>query len=82
MGHMKEGDKVRVKEHKAAYYSGYGNSPIMIISHDMVGEIKHTNVPCVRGKEGATFIVADFAQPTGKVFRGAFNKKELVKIIK
>lgn len=88
MGTLKEGDRVRVKQAKHAYYSGYGIShngikpASKIILPDMVGEIKHTGIPCVTGKEGSTFIVADFPQASGEVFRGAFDKKELVKITK
>lgn len=75
---MKINDKVKNKFESPAYYSNYGDNPLMLIEKDSIGEIKAI-VPSVI-RESVNLFIVDFPQKDGKMYRGSFLKKELNKM--
>lgn len=67
MAKLKVGDKVRVKQPTEAYYSKYAGNPQVIITPELVGTVKATDVPYVRRIEGF-FVCVDYEIPG--VFQG------------
>ncbi len=64
---LKQGDKVRVKKAVNGYYSGYGITPIINLTPDIIATVKNPKVPCVRKLNKFNyFCLVEFFSPVTK----------------
>jgi hypothetical protein len=85
---MKVGQLVHPTVDKAAYYSGYANNPIVMLTQDMIGIVMAVDVAAVHKMPGKpmTFACVDFIIPgvfpfgldkNEPIWRGAFYDDEI-----
>lgn len=76
------GDKVRVKSAVHGYYSGYGITPVFLLTPDLIAVVKNPKIPCVRKLNKFDFFcLVEFLSPvTSSIEQAALYNDNIIKV--